>query len=92
MPRSIEFKTGRSDCTEFTDEPYKTDKEESHPMVTGNGQTTSDFFEKDFGFNGREIVAIFGAHTMGRMHPDVSIFRYTWTTLGLNSFNNHYYK
>ena len=53
---------------------------------------TADFFEKDFGFTGRETVAIMGAHTMGRLHYSISLFRYLWTTRGRASFNNHYYK
>ena len=53
---------------------------------------TTDFFQNDFGFNGRESVAIMGAHTMGRFHYRVSLFRYVWTNMGEASFNNHYYK
>ena len=94
MPRNIEFQYGRIDCTEqLTGKyPFDTKKPEEHPLVTGNGKNTVDFFKKNFGFNGREIVAIMGAHTMGRMHHDVALFRYVWTTSGINLFNNHYYK
>ena len=62
-------------------------------MVQGNGKMTADFFENDFGFTGRETVAILGAHTMGRLHYKISLFRYLWTgALGQLSFNNDYYK
>jgi len=88
----IQFFTGRSDCTEYGDEPYKATKHENHPNAVGNGKMTADFFEKDFGFTGRETVAIMGAHTMGRLHYSISLFRYLWTTRGQASFNNHYYK
>ena len=27
-----------------------------------------------------------------RMHPQVSLFKYTWTTAATESFNNHYFK
>ena len=88
----LTFKTGRKDCTEFGDKPYKATKEESHPNAVGNGKMTLDFFKNDFGFSGRETVAIFGAHTFGRMYFDHSLFRYTWTSQGTRMFNNHYYK
>ena len=93
FPRAIKFQTGRADCIPDPDElPYKAIKEESHPKLMGNGQDTVEFFEKDFGFNGEEMVAIMGAHTMGRFQPSVSLFRYTWSTAGRQSFNNNYYK
>jgi len=88
----IKFFTGRRDCTEFGDELYKATKHESHPNAVGSGKMTADFFEKDFGFTGRETVAIMGAHTMGRLHYNISLFRYLWTTRGQLSFNNNYYK
>ena len=92
MPRRIKFKTGRRDCTEFGDKGYIATKEESHPSLVGNGRMTADFFQKDFGLNGQEIVALFGAHTMGEFHPEIGLFKYTWTTAATESFNNHYFK
>ena len=92
MNPRIQFFTGRSDCTEYGDKSYKATKHENHPNAVGNGKMTADFFEKDFGFTGRETVAIMGAHTMGRLHYSISLFRYLWTTRGQASFNNHYYK
>ncbi len=92
LPRSFVFKTGRKDCTEFGDQPYIATKNESHPNAVGNGRQTMDFFKSDFGFTGRETVAIFGAHTMGKFHDKVSLHRYTWTFNGGESFNNLYYK
>ena len=88
----LKFQTGRKDCTEFGDKPYKATKTESHPTPVGNGNMTAEFFHRDFGFTSRETVAILGAHTMGRFHPSVSLFRYVWTTSATESFNNHYYK
>ena len=91
-PVPLQFKTGRRDCTEFGDEPYKATKHESHPNAMGNGQMTMDFFKNDFGFTGRDTVAIMGAHTMGRMIVHVSLFPYVWTSRGTFMFNNHYYR
>ncbi len=53
---------------------------------------TVEFFKNDFGLTGRETVALLGAHTMGRLHFDVSLFRYVWTSRGTHMFNNHYYR
>ena len=92
FPVPLQFKTGRRDCTEFGDEPYKATKHESHPNAMGNGQMTMDFFKNDFGFTGRDTVAIMGAHTMGRMIVHVSLFPYVWTSRGTFMFNNHYYR
>ena len=92
FPSRIAFKTGRKDCTEVGDQPYKATKEESHPNAVGNGQMTLDFFREDFGFDGRETVAILGAHTLGRMHNNISLFKYVWTSRGEAMFNNHYYR
>ena len=78
--------------TEFGDKPYKASKHESHPNAVGNGKMTADFFAKDFGFTGRETVAIMGAHTIGRFHYDISLFRYTWIPRGQHLLNNMYYK
>ncbi len=71
---------------------YKALKIESHPNAVGNGKMTADFFEKEFNFTGRETVAIMGAHTMGRLHVQISLFRYLWATREEHSFNNVYYK
>ena len=69
-----------------------TDKHEDHPNAVGNGDQTSAFFARGFNFNGREMVAILGAHTLGRFHYSMSLFRYVWTSMGTRMFNNHYYK
>ena len=92
FPRPIKFQTGRKDCTEqILEEPYQTSKEESHVRVLGNGKDTTDFFLENFGFTGRETVAIMGAHTIGTFHKEHSIFIYGWTGLSKHSFNNDYY-
>ena len=88
----LKFQTGRKDCTEFGDKLYKATKAENHPSPVGSGNMTAEFFHQDFGFTTRETAAIMGAHTMGRFHPSISLFRYVWTTSATVSFNNHYYK
>ena len=91
LPRPVQFQTGRKDCTEFGDEGYKATKAESHPDQQGDGKATVDFFVKDFGFTGREIVAIMGSHTVGKFHWQNSYMNYVWTARGTTAFNNHYY-
>ena len=92
LQQNIKFYTGRADCTNFGDKPYKATKHEVHPNVVGNGKMTADFFQDNFGFTGRETVAIMGAHTMGRMHYPISLFRYVWVNREGAMINNHYYK
>jgi len=95
MPREINFQYGRKDCiSEYSEsyEQYKTDRLETHPNPEGNGDATLDFFNEEFGFTGRETVAIMGAHTLGRMRPQHSLLKYVWTTRAGNTFNNAYYK
>ena len=90
--RRLRFRSGRRDCITTHDRPYKAENTESHPIVVGNGQNTIDFFKNDFDFTGRETVAIMGAHTFGRLHNEISLFKYVWTTRGTGLFNNHFYK
>ena len=92
FPRSFIFKTGRKDCTETGDKPYKALKAENHPNPAGNGNLTMNFFKEDFDMNGREVVTIMGAHTFGRLHNSISLYKYMWTTRATALFNNQYYK
>ena len=89
LPRQLTFLTGRADClSQDTERSYKATKLETHPWVTGNGETTLSFFTKEFGFNASETVAILGAHTMGKFHGKVSNYDYTWTSGETELFNN----
>ena len=95
MDREIQFQFGRKDCVseyEGEFEQYKTDRHERHPNPEGNGDATLDFFNEEFGFSGRETVAIMGAHTLGKMHVTHSLLKYGWTVRGGHIFNNAYYK
>jgi len=93
-PRSLTFTTGRKDCIgDVPDKPaYATTREERHPNPESNGPGTVDFFKRDFGFNGRETVAIMGAHTLGKLNPHQSLFRYTWKTNSGKLLNNGYFR
>ena len=53
---------------------------------------TVDFLKEEFGFSGRETVAIMGAHTFGRFHKPESLYPYVWTSYGEALWNNDYYK
>ena len=91
--RTFQFQYGRVDCIGSDQAfPYKTNKTEQHPNPVGDGGSTLQFFKENFAFNGRETVAIFGAHTFGRPKLETSLFPYTWTSRGANIFNNDYYK
>mmetsp|Transcript_103571 Transcript_103571/g.194981 ORF Transcript_103571/g.194981 Transcript_103571/m.194981 type:complete len:737 (+) Transcript_103571:92-2302(+) len=92
LHRPIVFMTGRRDCVTDMTEGYMTSKAEIHPDGQGDGRATAEFFNKEFGFTGRETVAIMGAHTMGRVHYQNSLFRYVWVKNGGMMFNNQYYR
>ena len=82
-PSIPNFKTGRKDCIPETnaEKPWYAPKHEIHPSPMFNGPMTVDFFKKNFGMTSRESISLIsGAHSMGRMHPDISSgFRYDWT-------------
>lgn len=93
-PRALMFEIGRRDCVGDMpgEQGYATTKEERHPNPETNGRGTVDFFSQDFGFNGRETVAIMGAHTLGHLTVHQSLFRYTWKTNSGKLLNNGYYR
>jgi hypothetical protein len=91
MPRPIKFQYGRADCITSHEKPYITTKEETHPSIMTNGEGTMHFFKNNFGMNGREVVALMGAHSLGRMHIDITVLPYVWTSRGTHMLNNHYY-
>ena len=91
--KEINFKYGRRDCIpENIETPYKASKHEEHPNPEGNGDDTLDFFKSQFDFSGRESVAIMGAHTLGKMTTQHSLFKYSWTSRAGHIFNNGYYR
>jgi len=55
------------------------------------GQLTA-WMKKFFHFDGKETVAIMGAHSVGNFHPHVTGFFYTVTSQAEDAFNNQYYR
>eukprot|EP00927_Polykrikos_kofoidii_P006881 TRINITY_DN127_c0_g1_i1.p1 TRINITY_DN127_c0_g1~~TRINITY_DN127_c0_g1_i1.p1 ORF type:complete len:558 (-),score=91.90 TRINITY_DN127_c0_g1_i1:217-1890(-) len=91
-PRSLIFKTGRQDCTTRLSPSYKTDKSEKHPDAHMNGKSVVKFMKEQFGLDGKETVALMGAHTIGTYHTEMTGFKYVWTPRSEMSFNNEYYR
>ena len=93
LQRDFVFQYGRTDCTaHHPTRTYIATKSEVHANPVANGEVTVNFFRDYFGFTGRETVAIMGAHTFGKLHNHISIFKYEWTSRGINLFNNDYYR
>jgi len=95
-PQKFKFTTGRSDCIPPPASsglpPYHTDSKENAPDHQGNGRTTVHYFKDNFGMTGQETVALMGSHTLGMFHFQHTVMHYTWTSRGLELFNNDYYK
>jgi len=89
------FKTGRSDCrpsgaaTEF--QQYLASRAEHHPDDNGNGEMTVSYYDRAFGFNGREGLALMGVHAVGKLNSVFSGNAYSWVR-DARLFNNKYYK
>eukprot|EP00929_Paragymnodinium_shiwhaense_P093294 TRINITY_DN5343_c0_g1_i3.p1 TRINITY_DN5343_c0_g1~~TRINITY_DN5343_c0_g1_i3.p1 ORF type:complete len:495 (+),score=86.48 TRINITY_DN5343_c0_g1_i3:498-1982(+) len=93
MPtRPLKFKYGRRDCVTNQEFGYMAEKEEKHPDTQMNGVSIATFMKEEFGLNGRETVAVMGAHTIGTYHRDFTGFKYVWTPRSERSFNNEYYR
>ena len=59
----------------------------------GNGPQTLKFFEDQFGITDpRDVVALMGAHTLGKLDQRNSFFKYFWNRGEQSYFNNQYYK
>ena len=92
MPR-IPFRTGRVDCIPAEEEPYIASKTEVHPSLYFDGEQTLEFFATHFGINDpREVVALMGAHTLGKVDQRNTLVKYWWTRGEHTYFNNQYYK
>jgi cytochrome c peroxidase len=83
----IPWKAGRVDCTEVTC-PRLPDG--LLPNATQGPAHLKDIFYR-MGFNDREIVALSGAHTLGRCHPTASGFTNPWTNAP-TTFSNLYFQ
>ena len=98
MP-DIPFKTGRKDCIPDdvnlnNGKSYKANSntKEVHPSVDFTGTETTTFLSQNFGLTPKESVALLGAHTLGKLDPRNSMFKYFWTRMEETYLNNHYYK
>jgi len=87
--RPFKFKTGRKDCDDGSS--YQTEKKEVLADEHFNGTMTVRFMEDQFGFSGKETVAIMGAHTVGRFQQRITGHKYVWTS-DFQAFNNQYYR
>ena len=63
-----------------TAKPYKAGKEEVHPDALSDGRETVGFFQREFGLNGQETVALMRTHTFGKPAVVKSLFPYFWTS------------
>ena len=93
------FQFGRKDCTQAcqgADSFYGfcTPATENHPDPHGNGKSVTSYFDKEFGLNAKESIALMGVHTLGHANEVISGFRhYPWThQIGKTVINNDYYK
>ena len=65
MPRNFTFKFGRRDCDPEAGDnnmgrAFLTNRTEIHPDNQGNGPTTVNFFDNNFGLNAREAIVLMG--------------------------------
>ena len=81
----IPFRLGRKDCDRDACTP-----DGRLPDAHQKQQHLRDIFYR-MGFNDQEIVALSGAHALGRAHPDRSDFDGPWTTEPLK-FDNEYFQ
>jgi len=87
----VGWRAGRSDKDDGSHCPPDgrlPDADKGHPNITA--QHVRDVFYR-MGFNDREIVALLGAHAVGRGHTDRSGYSGPWTH-GEFSFTNDFYR
>jgi len=87
----IGWRAGRVDKTDGSECPPDgrlPDADKGHPKITA--QHVRDIFYR-MGFNDREIVALVGAHALGRCHADRSGYSGPWTRAD-TSFSNDFYR
>ena len=74
---------GRTDCENAPNENHQLDPQASGynagpvrhlPSADLDSHGLKDFFLQEFGYSTRETVAIMGAHTLGKLHPENSGF------------------
>ena len=88
----VQFRYGRSDAegpADFKDDP-RFSPDGRLPDGDKDAQHVRDIFYR-MGFNDRAIVALSGAHSVGRCHTDRSGFWGPWTR-SESTFSNEYYR
>lgn len=87
---SIPWRSGRTDSSSPTKVPdgRLPDADKGSPAKT-NGHLRDIFYK--MGFNDREIVALAGAHAIGRCHENASGYWGPWT-FAETTFSNEYYR
>jgi len=81
----INFRFGRVDAT-------IADNVDIFTQAVGNWDNVKQFFKKLFGYNNREIIAIMGAHGLGKSCDGGVDFQGAWVSAGVQKFNNQYFK
>jgi len=90
MP-DIPYFFGRTDCTSSPDVDAQVTQVKEFPAGVFGYSETRAWLGTNFGFNDMEIVAILGAHTIGRNHPSDSGFTGPWVA-PWGTFDNGYYQ
>lgn len=85
---SIPWTSGRTDLTEA--DASKVPPNGRLPNASLGAEHIRDVFYR-MGFNDQEIVALSGAHSLGRCHTDRSGFEGPWT-YGPTTFSNEYFR
>ena len=70
---------------------YLAGRHEHHPEDNGNGAMTVSYYDRAFGFTGKEGLVLMGVHAVGRLNVQFSGNAYSWVR-GTKLFNNKYYK
>ena len=89
----IPFRFGRVDETDGKKSPPDgrlPDADKGNGPDAGLAQHLRDIFYR-MGFNDQEIVALSGAHALGRVHEDASGYWGPWTRAE-TSFSNEYFR
>jgi len=82
---------GRKDCSTSPDVDDTITQTKPFPSGIAGWQSSFNWLHTNFGFNQEETVAILGAHTIGRTHPDDSGFNGPWVR-PWGTFDNFYYQ
>lgn len=85
-----DFKVGRIDCPNSPME----DRSGVFPAGRFNMQENIDYFSNEFNFSPREVVALMGAHTLGRAKVENSGYEGVWVNGRgeASTLNNRYYR